>query len=166
MFNGLLHGSQILIEKDDVTKYVQSFYHHLYTKDLKVQNNVQARKQCLISAPIVVTKKQNRILLQQFTNGKMRKTTLDLAKHKATGVNGIPMEFFQEAWPKVGNDIINLPKRAYAQGEALNISLQIFIPKQGEQNVIANYRSILVLRSTYKITSKTLANRFEPCFHE
>ncbi len=44
----------------------------------------------------------------------------------------------------------------------MNIGLQTLIPKQGEQSVIANYRQILVLRSTYKITSKTLANRFQP----
>jgi hypothetical protein len=43
MFNGLLHGGQTLIEKDDITKYVQSFYHHLYNKDLKVENNVQIK---------------------------------------------------------------------------------------------------------------------------
>ncbi len=44
VFNGLLHGCQTLIEKDDIAKYVQSFYHYLYTKDLKVENNVQARQ--------------------------------------------------------------------------------------------------------------------------
>jgi hypothetical protein len=61
----------------------------LYIKDLKVENNVQARQQCLRSAPIVVIEEQNRTLLQEITDGKMRKTTLDLAKHKAIGVNGI-----------------------------------------------------------------------------
>jgi hypothetical protein len=89
MFNGLFHGGQTFIEKDDITKYVQSFYHQLYIKDLKVENNVQARQQCLRSAPIVVIEEQNRTLLQEITDGKMRKTTLDLAKHKAIGVNGI-----------------------------------------------------------------------------
>jgi hypothetical protein len=54
------------------------------------------------------------------------------------GVNRIPMEFFQEAWPKVGNDIWNLQKKAYAKGKALNISLQTLIPKQREHNVIAH----------------------------
>ncbi len=44
----------------------------------------------------------------------------------------------------------------------MNIGLQPLIPKQGEQNVIVNYKLILVLNFTYKITSKTLANRFQP----
>ncbi len=68
----------------------------------------------------------------------MKKIILDLVKHKAVGVNRIPMEFFQEAWPKVGNDIWNLQKKAYAKGKALNISLQTLIPKQREHNVIAH----------------------------
>ncbi len=62
----------------------------------------------------MVIEEQNKTLLKELTNGKVKKTTLDLAKHKVTRVNGIPIEFFQEAWPKIGNDIKNLPKRAYA----------------------------------------------------
>ncbi len=44
----------------------------------------------------------------------------------------------------------------------LNIGLQTFIPKQGEWNLIVNYKPISILRSTYKITSKTLTNRIQP----
>ncbi len=53
----------------------------------------------------MVIEEQNKTLLQELIDGKMKKIILDLVKHKAVGVNRIPMEFFQEAWPKVGNDI-------------------------------------------------------------
>jgi len=54
----------MLIENDDIVKYVQSFYHHLYTKDLEVENNVQARQLCFRSVSTMVIEKHNRILLQ------------------------------------------------------------------------------------------------------
>jgi hypothetical protein len=44
----------------------------------------------------------------------------------------------------------------------LNIGLQTFIPKQGEWNLIVNYKPILVLRFTYKIISKTLTSIIQP----
>jgi hypothetical protein len=43
VINKLFHGEQTFIEKEDIAKDVQSFYHLLYIKDLKVKNNVQAR---------------------------------------------------------------------------------------------------------------------------
>jgi hypothetical protein len=33
---------------------------------------------------------------------------MDFPKHKALGVDGIPMEFFHEMWQEVGMDIKNL----------------------------------------------------------
>jgi hypothetical protein len=38
---------------------------------------------------------------------------MDLPKHKALGVDGIPMEFFHEMWQEVGEDIKNLCKRHF-----------------------------------------------------
>jgi hypothetical protein len=63
IINELLHGGQTLIENDDIVKYVQS-YHHLYTKDLEVENNVQAKQQCFRSVSTMVIEKHNKILLQ------------------------------------------------------------------------------------------------------
>lgn len=164
IINELFHGGQTFIENDDIIKYVQSFYHHLYTQDLEVENNVQARQQCFRSVPTVIIEKHNRILLHELIEGEVRKTTFDLAKHKAMGVDKIPLEFFQEAWHEVRNDIKSLLQETFQKGlmhRDLNVGLQTFIPKLGEHNLIANYKPILVLGSTYKITSKTLDNRLQ-----
>jgi hypothetical protein len=44
IINELLHGRQTFIENDDIVKYTQSFYHHLYTKDLELENKVQDKQ--------------------------------------------------------------------------------------------------------------------------
>jgi hypothetical protein len=113
IINELLHGGQTFIENDDIIKYVQSFYHHLYTQDLEVENNIQARQQCFRSVPTVIIEKHNRILLHELIEGEVRKTTFDLAKHKAMGVDKIPLEFFQEAWHEVRNDIKSLLQETF-----------------------------------------------------
>jgi hypothetical protein len=70
IINELLHGGQTFIENDDIVKYVQSFYHHLYIQDLEVKNNVQAKQQCFKSVPIVIIKEHNRIMLWELIEGK------------------------------------------------------------------------------------------------
>jgi hypothetical protein len=61
----------------------------------------------------MVIEKHNKILLQQFIGGEVKKTTSDLAKHKATRVDGILVEFFQEAWCEVRDDIKNLLQETF-----------------------------------------------------
>jgi hypothetical protein len=74
------------------------------------------------------------ILLQKFSNIEMHRVVMDLPKHKAPRVNGIPMEFFHEVWQKVGKDIKNLLQETFQEGrmhKELKVGLQSFIPKPG-----------------------------------
>jgi hypothetical protein len=55
-----------------------------------------------------VIEEQKKILLHEFIKRKVCKATFSLPKHKAQGVDGIPMELFHELWLEVGKDMINL----------------------------------------------------------
>jgi hypothetical protein len=100
-------------------------------------------------------------LLQNFLDIKMHRAVLDLPKHKAPWVDGIPMEFFHEMWQEVGKDIKNLLQETFQKGRMhkdFKVGLQSLIPNLGDLSLIINYRPILVLGSTYKIGSKTLVD--------
>lgn len=64
----------------------------------------------------MVTKEQKKILVQQLNEVEVHKVTFDLPKHKAPRVNGIPMEFFREVWPKVNEDMTNLLQETFQEG--------------------------------------------------
>jgi hypothetical protein len=69
---------------------------------------------------------QKKILLHEFIKRKVCKATFALPKHKAQGVDGIPMEFFHELWLEVGKDMINLFQETFHKNSInkdLNISL-------------------------------------------
>jgi hypothetical protein len=55
-------------------------------------------------------------LVQQLNEVEVHKVTFDLPKHKAPRVNGIPMEFFREVWPKVNEDMTNLLQETFQEG--------------------------------------------------
>lgn len=69
-------------------------------------------------------KEQKRILLHEFIKRKVCKVTFALPKHKAQGVDGIPMEFFHELWPKVGKDMIKLFQETFHES-SMNKDLSI-----------------------------------------
>jgi hypothetical protein len=52
----LLHERQAFLEEMDISQCVQFFPQNLYTRDVVVENNIQARCQCLKSVPSMVTK--------------------------------------------------------------------------------------------------------------
>jgi len=51
---------------------------------------------------------QKRILLYEFIKIEVCKVTFVLPKHKAQGMDGIPMEFFHDLWLEVGKNMTNL----------------------------------------------------------
>jgi hypothetical protein len=116
-----------------------------------MENNTQARLQCLNIVPTIVTKDQNMFLLQNFSDIEMHKTIVDLPKHKAPRVDGTPMEFFHEMWQEVGKDIKNLLQETFQEGrihKELKVGLQSLIPKLGDLSFIINYKPISLLGST------------------
>jgi hypothetical protein len=60
----------------------------------------------------MVTEEHNKIPLHELIEGKVKKTTFDLVKHRAMGIDKIPMEFFQ-VWHEVRNDIKNLLQETF-----------------------------------------------------
>jgi len=67
----------------------------------------------------------------------MHKATMDLPKHKALGVDGIPMEFFHEMWQGVGKDIKNLCKRHFKkEGCTRNLRLVYNHSSQSQRIIV------------------------------
>jgi len=78
----------------------------------------------------------------------VHRAIINLPKHKALGVDGIPMEFFHEMWQEIGKDIKNLLHETFQEGKVhkeLKVGLQSLIPKLGDHSFITNYRPISVL---------------------
>jgi Reverse transcriptase (RNA-dependent DNA polymerase) len=85
-----------------------------------------------------------------------------MAKGKACGPDGFPTEFFQQYWPIIKHDLIDVLHDLYDNKVdlwCLNKSHISLIPKKPGSNRLEDFRSISVLSFIPKLNTKILADR-------
>ena len=99
----------------------------------------------------------------KITKDEITKMKKKMKKNKATGIDGIPAEFWQEfdfldEWLERVFDAI------YEQGEmtkSMKTAIVKLFFKKGERAAMANYRPISLLCSDYKLMAKILTERMK-----
>lgn len=81
---------------------------------------------------------------------------------KASGIDGLPVEFYKAFWEVMGEDFLGVLNESIAEG-SLPLSCRraviTLLPKKGDLHEIKNWRPVSLLCSDLKVFSKTLANR-------
>ena len=82
--------------------------------------------------------------------------------NKAPGPDGFPVEFYQQFWETIKDDLVQMFKDL-SKGDlplfSLNFGVITLIPKVQEANIIQQYRPICLLNVSYKIFTKVTTNR-------
>jgi hypothetical protein len=84
--------------------------------------------------------------------------------NKATGLDKIPIDFYQACWPIVKGDIVQLFADFHAETvdiSRLNYGIITLLPKKSDATAIQQYRPICLLNCLYKLITKTLIIRME-----
>ncbi len=103
-------------------------------------------------------------LTKEFTLKEIKEAIAAMPKDKASGSDGIPMEFFQELVEEISPTLLQAFSAMLRGGETsewINKGLITLIPKSGDHAKIGNWRPITLLGSLYKILAKTLARRLQ-----
>jgi hypothetical protein len=90
-----------------------------------------------------------------------------LPKGKASGHDGIPLEFFHECEKEVAPNLLQAFTTMLNEGATLtfiNKRVITLIPKSGDRARFNNWRPITLLGSVYKILAKVLAGRLQAAF--
>ncbi len=114
--------------------------------------------------PIKVTQDTNESLIRDFTIRDIIDAIRALPKGKSLGHDEISMEFYHE----YANEVAPTLLRAFTAmlnvettSASINKGLITLIPKTGDRARLSNWRPIILLGSTYKILTKTLAGRIQ-----
>ena len=89
-----------------------------------------------------------------------------MAKGKAPGHDGIPVEFFQYMWPTLGKDFYLMVKRSIEGRhlhEGITKGLICLIPKEGDLKDLNYWRPITLLTVIYKIIAKAYKLGYNLC---
>ena len=89
--------------------------------------------------------------------------------NKTPGIDGFPVETYEENWDIVGNDLLFMYKTILETGRLGHSQRQAvitLIPKSNDISSINNYRPISLLCVDYKILSKLLSQRLKKVLHK
>lgn len=106
-------------------------------------------------------------LLQHLDETISRRELLEalnqMPKQKASGPDGLPIEFYQKFWDIVGDDLMDLLKGLDSSSTDIScLNKAAIIPKKKGANRITDYRPISVINTVIRLITKVFANRLQP----
>jgi hypothetical protein len=93
----LLKDGVTLTDHNEISDYIYDYYRNLYQSDSTTEFSTAAttvRSRILQTIPMVVSPTDNDLLTRPFTTLELKEVVDALARGKASGLDGIPIEFF------------------------------------------------------------------------
>ncbi|XP_078158180.1 uncharacterized protein LOC144553861 [Carex rostrata] len=100
----------------------------------------------------------------QISETEVLKAIKDMPPDKASGSDGLPIEFYNCFWQIIRGDLMELIEDFHTNTrsiKALNKASITLIPKKEAPTAISDYRPISVINTVVKIITKILANRLQ-----
>ena len=138
------------------------FYKDLYSHKEIVEEAVIEVTEGL---PVTFTGVMNKTWEQEITKGELCSTTKAMAKGKAPGYDGIPVEFYQKLWPTIGKDFYLMIAKGIEDRklhDGMTKGLISLIPNEGDNKDLNYWRPITLLPVSYNFFAKTLRTRLQP----
>lgn len=139
--------------------YITKFYKNLFGPP---ENTSITLDESRIEDIPQVTNEENEFLTAPFSEDEIRGAVFEMEHNKAPGPDGFPVEFYQNFWEVIKDDLMNL-FRDFHVGDlplfSLNFGIITLLPKVHEANRIQQYRPICLLNVSFKIFTKVATNR-------
>lgn len=152
--------------KEDLEAICLDFYKKLYEHK---EVSEEAINEVLDGLLATFTCDMNMTLVKDISESELSAVVSSMAKGKAPGHNGIPIEFFQKMWRTIGNDFLRMLTKGFEEGrlqEGVTKGLISLIPKEGDLRDLNYWQPITLLTNIYKILAKTLQLRLQPILRD
>ena len=160
------NNGRLFTKREDLAKICLDFYSNLYKLKGVSEPAIQ---EILEDLPVTFTDAMNETLEQEITVEELASAIRSMAKGKAPGHDGIPIEFFQLLWTTIGPDFYRMLRKGFDEGklpEGVTKGLISLIPKEGDLKDLNYWRPITLLTAGYKILAKTLQLRLQPILRD
>ncbi|XP_074314433.1 uncharacterized protein LOC141649648 [Silene latifolia] len=110
----------------------------------------------------LVTESQAAVMIREITDAEIKDALFSIPPDKAPGPDGYTSQFFKDAFPVVGPDIIQAVKDFFRNGrllQQLNATVLTLIPKKDKPETVMDFRPIACCNVLYKCITKILCTR-------
>ena len=152
-------------DKDGLCTLLRSFYLDLFTA---VPCDSSARAELLSHISSVLPFDDSEAREGLLSQGECFAALQGMARGKAPGCDGLPMEFYLKFWDVLGNDLVLVLNSAYRLGSLSCSQRRGIITltfKKGDRLDPKNWRPITLLNADYKIASRSVAARLLKVIH-
>lgn len=144
---------------------VSAFYSSLFTAE---PTDAAARESLLGNISSTLASEEAGICDGLLSADECFVALLGMAKRKAPGLDGLPMEFYVKFWEVLGEDLVCVLNRCYDSG-SLSLSQRRGVIslsfKKGDRLDIRNWCPISLLNVDYKLASRVIAGRLLKVIH-
>ena len=153
-----LNGTEVS-SQEEIEKAHVNFYSCLFSEepvDVALQDDLLSSLQCQLSS------NQASSCEGQMTFDEMTFALKKMNSNKASGPDGLSVEFYVKFWDRLGPYLCRVLNAYYHAGEmceSMKTSNTRVIFKKGDRKNLKNWRPISLLNVNYKICSKVLSLR-------
>lgn len=139
-----------------------------YFKGILIEPNINRKEEIdkvCQHIPKKATQEQNLALLRLIRKEEVEEVVNIMAKNKAPGLDVFTIEFYQEAWSFMGNDLLDLVEESRCtknMHEGLNATFLALIPKNGTSDEPQGFKPISLCNVVYKILATIMVNKLKP----
>ncbi len=154
-------NGEIYTDKENIMNISTQFYKDLYTPS-NVNVNTQHKLLKNINKKVSAEAKVN--LDSPITIKELQMAVFQMLKGKSPGLDGIPVEFYQEYWDIIKDlyfDFIRAIRTNGIPGGKNMSVIKLIYKEKGEIFLLENYRPISLINVDIKILCKALANRLK-----
>lgn len=108
-------------------------------------------------------------LMQPVSKEEVYQALMGMKSYKAPGPDGFQPIFYKMFWSRVGDDVWQFVKNAFASGSfdpCVTETLLVLIPKGDHPTTFKGFRPISLCNVLYKLITKVLVNRLRLFLHD
>ena len=158
-------GGSVVTDINDICRVFTSFYSWLFASS-PIDNNACASLLSNVSSSL--SSEESRSCEGMLTVSERFAALQGMARRKAPGCDGLPMEFYLKFWDVLGPDLVAVLNSCYGSG-SLTLSQRrgvIFLSfKKGDRLDPSNWRPISLLNVDYKLAARVTAGRLLKVIH-
>ncbi|KAL3683478.1 hypothetical protein R1sor_001500 [Riccia sorocarpa] len=155
---------RILTSQDEILRELHNFYTRLFQEDEISVQDAEKMEQVLANVENKLTEEQNGRLITRPEETEIKSLVAELKKEKAPGLDGMTAEALHSLGDAAEADVQAMIWYFWNTGQITWKQQQGVIkllPKEGDKQLIKNWRPISLLNLGYKIIAKLLANRLK-----